>query len=129
VFFGAGSKVDVAGLVATTLNIKNSDFMAGNYTFSKDPGSGTGKVVNQGTITAGPHGYIVLAGDYAANSGVIQANLGTVALAAGNKITIDIGGDKLLSFAVDEKTLAKMAGVTNTGKLLADGGKIIMTAK
>ena len=129
IYFGPNAKVDVAGLVATTLNIKNSDFMAGNYVFTKTPGAPDAKVINEGQIKAQARGYVVLAGDYARNSGVITAELGTVALAAGNKITLDIGGDKLLSFAVDGKTLAQLAGVSNTGQILADGGRVVMTAK
>src|SRR4051794_4604100 len=33
VYFGAGSAVDVGALLATTMNIRNDDFMSGNLVF------------------------------------------------------------------------------------------------
>ena len=71
IFFGQGASLDVQGLVASTLDIKNSDFMAGNYVFSKNTNGSDASVTNLGTITAHPNGYIVLAGDYAENDGII----------------------------------------------------------
>lgn len=130
VYFGPGSQIDVAGLVATTLDIGDGDFMVGRYVFSRDPASpARAEVINRGVIAAREGGYVVLAGDYAANRGAIQARLGTVALAAGSKLTLDLAGDRLISYSVDEKTLAQLAGVSNTGQLMADGGRVFMTAK
>ncbi len=78
ILFGQGASVNVAGLVASTLNIADSDFMAGNYKFS---GSGSGAVVNQGSIQA-DGGFVALLGASVSNEGVILAKLGTVALTA-----------------------------------------------
>jgi filamentous hemagglutinin family protein len=129
VYFGAGASVDVAGLVATTMNIRNDDFMSGNYLFTRDLSSSARRdVINAGVLKARAGGYVVLAGDYARNSGVIQAKLGTAALASGSKMTLDINGDSLINFAVNEKTVADLSGVENSGQLLADGGRAIMTA-
>lgn len=129
VYFAPGSSVDVAGLVAGTLNIRNQDFMDGNFIFAQNATrTARAEVLNAGVIKAREGGYVVLAGDYAANSGIIQARLGTVALASGSKMTLDISGDNLVNFTVDSATLSEMAGVANSGQLLADGGRAIMTA-
>jgi filamentous hemagglutinin family protein len=50
VLFGAGSQVNVGGLVASTLNLSDADFMANKLTFSN--GGSAGSVINQGTLTA-----------------------------------------------------------------------------
>jgi filamentous hemagglutinin family protein len=53
VLFGAGAKVDTAGLVASTLNIRTEDFLAGRMKFDAD--GAAGKLRNDGTLrtTAG----------------------------------------------------------------------------
>ncbi len=130
VYFGPGAHVDVGGLVATTLDIDNDDFMAGNYEFVKLPDMEVrGEVINEGVIQARENGFVVLAGDYTKNTGVISARLGTVALGAGSRMTLDVNGTGLVSYVVDEATVTELAGVENSGALFADGGRVIMTAK
>ncbi|MBW6521774.1 MAG: filamentous hemagglutinin N-terminal domain-containing protein, partial [Desulfoarculaceae bacterium] len=80
ILFGEGAQVSVGGLIASTLGLSDSDFMAGRYQFS---GDSNGTVLNQGTITA-DGGYVALLGANVSNEGIISARLGTVALAAGN---------------------------------------------
>ena len=128
VFFGKGASIDAQGFLASTLDINNNDFLAGNFVFKKGSGAPDAQVVNQGLITAHNGGYVVLAGDYAENDGVIAATSGHVVLASGTQATLNLSGNSLISFAVNQATLAHYAGVTNAGSLIADGGTVIMTA-
>ncbi|WP_332862930.1 YDG domain-containing protein, partial [Janthinobacterium svalbardensis] len=123
VLFGQGASVNTAGLVASTLDISNSDFMSGKYQFS---GNGTGKVLNQGSISA-PGGYVALLGANVSNEGTIQARLGSVALAAGRAITLDVAGDGLLNVAVNAGAVGAL--VNNGGLIRADGGSVVLTAQ
>jgi filamentous hemagglutinin family protein len=123
ILFGSGAAVNVGGLVASTLNMTDANFMAGQYKFN-NPGSGT--VLNQGTIKA-DGGYVALLGTNVRNEGVISAKLGTVALAAGNAITLDMVGDNLLNARVDEGALNAL--VQNGGLIKADGSLVLMTAQ
>ena len=130
VYFAPGAKVDVGALTATVLDITNQDFMSGNYVFKRSPSAVDGATVdNAGDIKVGDGGFVVLAGDYANNTGIISARLGTVVLAAGSRMTLDLSDEGLVSFAVDEATVSSLAGVNNAGEIVADGGQVIMTAK
>jgi filamentous hemagglutinin family protein len=124
VLFGKGAQVNVGGLVASTLDISNANFMAGNYTFA---GSSSASIVNQGRIHAHGGGYVALLGNTVSNDGVIAARLGTVAMASGNKITLNFAGNSLVDVTIDEGTLNAL--VENKRAIRADGGQIIMTAK
>ncbi|HEY1505825.1 MAG TPA: filamentous hemagglutinin N-terminal domain-containing protein [Stellaceae bacterium] len=123
VLFTRGAEVNVGGLVASTKDIADQDFMAGNYTFS---GDSKASVVNRGRIKAAPGGYVALLGRAVANDGVIVAKLGTVAMAAGDKITLNFGGDSLVDVTIDQGTLNAL--VENKRAIIADGGRVIMTA-
>jgi len=123
ILFGQGASVNVGGLVASSLNITDKNFMAGNYTFTD---AGPGSIVNQGTINANG-GYVALLGANVSNQGVISANSGTVALAAGNAITLDMAGDGLLNVVVNQGAVNALAD--NGGLIRADGGVVLMTAQ
>jgi filamentous hemagglutinin family protein len=124
ILFGKGAQVNVAGLVASTLNVTDANFMTGNYKFE---GSSSRKVVNRGAINAADGGYVALLGADVSNQGLIVARLGTVALAAGSAVTLDVAGDGLLNVAVDQGTVNALA--RNGGLIRANGGKVVMTAQ
>ncbi|HEX9583715.1 MAG TPA: filamentous hemagglutinin N-terminal domain-containing protein, partial [Gammaproteobacteria bacterium] len=132
VFFSETARVNVGGLFATSLNIKNEDFMAGRYNFFADSNS-PGGIVNKGLITAATGGFVILAGGSVANDGVIMANLGHVELAAGKTATLDFDGDGLIRFQVDGDILENAENVedqvANTGTIEADGGTVKLTAQ
>ena len=123
ILFGKGASVNVGGLVASTLNITDSDFMAGRYKFS---GSSTQAVSNQGTLNAAG-GYVALLGARVSNEGVIAARMGSVSLAGGQAITLDVAGDGLLNISIDQGAVNAL--VSNGGLIQADGGQVLMTAQ
>jgi filamentous hemagglutinin family protein len=123
ILFGQGAQVNVGGLVASTQNITDRNFMAGNYKFT---GTSNAAVINRGSINANG-GYVAMLGANVSNEGVIAAKLGTVALAAGNATTLDMAGDGLLNVTVDEGAVNALA--QNGGLIQADGGHVLMTAQ
>ena len=124
ILFGRTANVSVGGIAASTLGISDGDFMAGRYKFTN--GGGAGAVVNEGTITT-LSGYAALIGPQVANNGIISARMGTVALAAGDKVSLDMVGDGLISVKVD--LAAVNASAINSGTITADGGNVLLTAR
>ncbi|MEM5342199.1 beta strand repeat-containing protein [Paraburkholderia azotifigens] len=124
VLFTAGSSVNVGSLIASTLNISNADFLAGNYRFV---GTSVAPVSNAGTLTAGTGGTIALLGGSVSNAGTVSARLGTVVLGAGNDITLDFAGDGLTTLKINQGAANALIG--NTGTLAADGGLVVMSAQ
>ena len=107
ILFGANSKIDVGGLVATTSNISNSDFMVGNYKFDI-PSSLNRTVINRGSINVAQGGLLAFVAPGVENSGIINGQLGKVSLASGRTFTLDLYGDKLISLGVDSKVLDRL---------------------
>jgi filamentous hemagglutinin family protein len=139
ILFGRGAQVNVGGLVASTLDLSGaasnaasnaSSNAASNAALSSSTksfsGTGSGSVVNEGTITAATGGSVVLLGNRAGNTGVITAELGTVALGAGRAATLTFSGDTLVHMQIDQSVLNSVA--QNGGLLHADGGRVIMGA-
>ncbi len=125
ILFTKGSSVNTSGFLASTLNITDADFNAGNYVFNAN--GSLGSIVNQGTITANNGGYVALLGNTVSNQGVIAATKGTVALASGDQITLNFNGNSLLNVTIDQGTLNAL--VENKQAIYADGGTVILTAK
>ncbi|KVZ02767.1 filamentous hemagglutinin N-terminal domain-containing protein [Burkholderia stagnalis] len=124
IVFGSGAQVNVGGLVASTRNITNEDFAAGNYRFA---GDSVFSVINNGSITAAEGGSVALLGAKVHNQGTVTAQMGTVALGAGKDVTLNFDGNKLLSVQVNEGAVDALAA--NAGLLKADGGQVLMSAR
>lgn len=129
VIFGGGSMIDVGAIIASTGNVDDARVMAGDLAL-KLSNFGTGEIVNQGTINAADSGLVAFVAPTVKNSGVINANLGRVSLAAGNQtMTVDLYGDGLVELAADSLAGANSSFLSeNTGMINAVGGKIQMTA-
>ncbi|MFC7652245.1 beta strand repeat-containing protein [Pseudoduganella danionis] len=118
VLFGQHAVVDVAGLIASSLQLSDADFLAGKYNFT---GSG-GLVSNLGSITTPLGGSVYLIGSEVSNSGLIRAPGGQILLAAGQQVSLVDSGSPALSVTLS----AKGNKAINLGQLDAAGGQIDM---
>ena len=118
IMVGAGGRVDVAGFVASTLNVTNADFLAGRNLFVND-GSAR-DVVNQGTITTPAGGSVYLIGSNVSNEGIIITPKGETILAAG--ATVSLIDSALPGVKVDITGAA--GNSTNLGEITAEAGRI-----
>ena len=123
ILFGQGAQVNVGGLVASTLDFDDSTLDSSNRRFS---GNGKGSIINRGSLTAGNGGYIALLGNQVSNQGVVTAQLGTVAMGGGSAVTLTFSGNQVVHLEVDRSTLNNL--VENRQLVVADGGRVIMTA-
>ncbi|MDZ4255458.1 MAG: YDG domain-containing protein, partial [Sulfuritalea sp.] len=122
VVFGPSARVDVAGMVASTLNIRDEDFLLGNYRFSRDFAAAS--LINEGELLGK---YVALLAPEVRNEGVILARQGTAALAAGEVVTLNIAGSNLVSVQVDKASIDTL--VENRRLVQADGGLVVLSAQ
>lgn len=123
VLFGKGSSVNVSGLVASTMNMSDKNFIDGNYKF-ESTGS-MASVINMGTIDISNSGYAALLAKEVKNQGEIKALKGKVHLVGANEVSINLNGNSLVNLKVDKSVLDAL--VENKGAIYADGGEIYLT--
>ena len=126
IMVGAGGRVDTAAFVASTLNIRNEDFLAGRHLFIND---GNAKdVINQGEIRTPAGGSVYLIGSNVKNesvagepnSGIISTPGGETILAAG--ATVSLIDSALPGIKVD--VTGATGNATNLGTITAEAGRI-----
>ncbi len=104
VYFSPGSSVNVGSFTATTHDIDDNDFMDGNLTFTRN--GATGSIVNDGTIVVDLKGYVALLAPEVRNNGVILAQMGTVAMAAGEAYELQFDqNNRLINIRVEPATV------------------------
>ena len=116
IVFGPGAVIDTAGLVASTLNMSDADFLAGRMRFATVDSAG--QIVNQGTLRAGANGQILLIAPNIRNEGVIETKNGKIILAAGRKVELTGPGLEDVYFEVQ----APEDQIVNLGRIDATDG-------
>lgn len=116
ILFGAGAQIDVNGLVASTLNITNDDFLNGKMRF--DAVGTAGKLRNEGAITTPDGGQVYLIAPDVENSGVITSPKGDVLLAAGHSVQLVDSANPDLHVVVS----APDSEALNLGRIITQGG-------
>jgi mucin-19 len=135
IFFGQGSTVDAAGLIATTLDLDKDSFLGGGQLRFSSSADISASVVNEGTLTIADAGLGALVAPHVRNSGALVAGLGTAVLASGKAFTVDFAGDGLITFALGEGLAATLVGadgkplvaqVEHAGQVTA--GRVVLSA-
>jgi filamentous hemagglutinin family protein len=125
ILFGTTSQVNTGGLVASTLNLSNTDFLNSNFNFANATNNKT--VENRGKITVPTGGTVALIAPSIKQTGTITTPEGTTILAAGSDVTLTLNNGSLVSYTINQ---GKAQALINSGGLIkADGGKVILTAK
>ncbi|MGH1374863.1 MAG: filamentous hemagglutinin N-terminal domain-containing protein [Alphaproteobacteria bacterium] len=126
VIFGNRSRIDVNGIIVSTGDIADQDFMKGTALIAFTKGTGAKGIRSRidlaGKITVGNSGIAAFVAPWVRNRGTITANLGKITLAAAENFTVDLYGDKLVE--LDTGVTTKNANINNRGTLNANGGTI-----
>lgn len=136
VFFSSTAQVNVNSLLVSTLSVSDSDFYSGTIRLAQDPGVPLSYVVNHGTITAAPGGFVIFAAPLVENSGRIETPAGTIQLLAGREVTISLGTSGLVNVTlgavneqgtvfVAEETASDIAKAAVNTKGLVESGAIV----
>ncbi len=122
ILVGQGARIDVGGFIASTLAVKNEDFLAGRLSFQATPNAG--KLENSGTISTPFGGSVYLVAPTVSNSGLINAPNGEVILAAGQAVQLLDTGTP----GVKAQITGSAETATNLGQILAEAGRIGLAA-
>jgi len=123
VLFTPTAQVNVGGLVASTLNISNQNFMTGNLDLE---GASSNSVVNQGSLHTAQGGTVALVAARIVNESdaSIVAEGGQVLMGAGSKVTLDLGGP--IRIKIDQAAFNAL--IEQGGAVQSHGGLVYMTA-
>jgi len=133
IIFGAGATINTNQLIASSLNITNSDFLDGHYEFLADRDN-VGAVVNNGRIRA--TGGAAMIGRRVVNTGTITTNRrGFVLMIEGDRVILNEPGSSIMvemgSIASPDSAHAESIGdVTNenAGQVQSPAETIVLAA-
>ncbi|NNM01318.1 MAG: filamentous hemagglutinin N-terminal domain-containing protein, partial [Gammaproteobacteria bacterium] len=97
VVIGSNAVIDTAGFIASTLDMSDEDFIAGQLAFRGDSGAA---IENHGLIRVRDDGNVVLIAASVRNSGSISTDGGNLVLAAGEAVTITSLDNPALQYEV-----------------------------
>ena len=126
--------INTQGFVASSLDITNADFNNSKYVFNK--GKKSALVENQGTIDVADGGVVALLGGAVKNTGTVNAHLGKIGFAGGERIILSFGNNDFLRVEVPAKDLSTIKDANGNpisdvldinGTVTADGGMVQLT--
>jgi filamentous hemagglutinin family protein len=124
IYFGPDAVVNAGSFLATSLSIRDEDFLTDTFEFFLEKG-GAGAIVNEGVIQV--EGFAALFAPTVENRGSVYARVGKVFVGAAEKVTLDLMGDGLIQFRVDGEL--ERALIENYGRIEAAGGDVLISLK
>jgi filamentous hemagglutinin family protein len=138
IYLGSSANIDAASVILSTRDISDTNFLSSKYIFSRISKDQMDTLIsNQGTINVHDGGFGILIAGAIENHGVVSAKVGTIALAAGDMVHVDISNTGKISIAIDKAqadTVLDANGnpvtdqIKNTGTLSSPGGVVLMKA-
>ena len=125
VFFTEDSVINVQSIVATSADVSIENILSDGALVLQNVEDG-GSIILNGSVTIAEAGLAAFVSPFVTNSGIINAQAGSVVLAAGETVTLDMYGDGLVEVAV-EGELAD-AILNNFNQINAQGGLVQITA-
>ncbi|WP_187276382.1 two-partner secretion domain-containing protein [Parahaliea maris] len=129
---GEGAEINVGSLVASTLDLSDQAFLDGvdpavgsTISLASPAGSENASIQLAGTIVTEGLALLVAPTVDVASSGQILARSGHIGLGSGTAVTLDFYGDGLVSVSAGA---AVTQAINQAGVLLADGGRIVLSA-
>jgi filamentous hemagglutinin family protein len=140
IFVGPSAEIETGGLVASTLDIKNEDFLRGYYLFGNiaETEREFSQILNQGNIRTRDEGFAILIASALSNEGTIQAPVGAISLASGDLVAVGISEDGMISVGIEKPVSGRVfktdgdalsEQISNQGVLEAQGGIISLEAQ
>lgn len=123
IVIGSSARIDVAGFVASSLNLSDQDFLNGRLRFTETPGAGA--VSNAGVIdtsSGGAGGRVFLVAPDVQNSGIIRSPQGEIVLAAGRSVELVYENSPFVTV----RLTADNEQALNVGQLISGSGRIGM---
>lgn len=126
---GSTGQISASSVIASTLNISDSDFNTNNLTFER--GAATRGIDNQGVIQS-RYGSTILLASSIKNTGTLSAKPGRVILANGDRIAIVDNNGNNYATVLKQSSVASL--IQTTGTIQAEGinnfgGTITITAR
>ena len=121
ILFSPTAQVSVGGLIATTLDMMESDTTSKQFRFA---GTSSNAVNNQGKITTSAGGVAFVAAKIY-NSGTITANNESVLMGVGSDVTVDFGD----TYKIQVNKGVTESIIDNSGSIVADGGLVYLTSQ
>lgn len=127
ILFGNGSTIDTVGNFGAFAGDVSVELGEDKVSFDIKTTEGAEIVNEEGSvISVGEAGIASFVGNNVINRGTIVAKMGSVVLASGEKVALDMFGDGLFELAVDGE--AEKVLIENTGNIEAHGGQVLVTA-